>query len=98
MLNTPVIGVKKNNKLQRWYYNLNDKIEIKSGETSKFYKGLGSWKESDLKEIVQRDGIQKMIEILEWDNDEIIDDWLSDRKADKRKEYIIANDFSIAKL
>jgi hypothetical protein len=39
-----------------------------------------------------------MIEILEWDNDEIIDDWLSDRKADKRKEYILANDFSINKL
>jgi hypothetical protein len=39
-----------------------------------------------------------MIEILEWDNDEIIDDWLSDSKSDKRKDYIIANDFSIAKL
>lgn len=98
MLNTPVIGVKKNNKLQHWYYNLNDEVKIKAGEVSKYYKGLGSWKESDLKEIVQRDGIQKMIEILEWDNDEIIDDWLSDSKSDKRKEYIMDNDFSIAKL
>jgi len=28
MLNTPVIGVKKNNKLQRWYYNLMTKLKL----------------------------------------------------------------------
>lgn len=96
MLQTPVIGIKKNNKLVRWNYSLSDEIEIKSGESSKYYKGLGSWKEADLKEIVQKDGLQKMIDILDFDNDEIIDDWLSDSKSDKRKEYILANSFSIA--
>ena len=98
MLNTPVIGVKKNNKLQRWFYSLNDEVKLKSGETSKYYKGLGSWKEADLKEIVAQDGLQKMIDILEFDTEDIIDDWLSDTKADKRKEYIMNNEFSIAKL
>lgn len=98
MLNTPVIGVKKNNKLVNWFYSLNDEVKLKSGETSKYYKGLGSHKEADLKYIVEQDGLQKMINLFEWDNDEIIDDWLSDSKSDKRKEYIQANEFNIAKL
>lgn len=98
ILDTPVIGIKKGKKLQRWYYSLNDKVTQKSGETSKYYKGLGSWKESDLKEIVQKDGITKMIKLYEWDNDDIIDDWLNEKKADIRKTYIQNNEFSIAKL
>lgn len=98
IINTPVIGVKKGKALQRWYYNLNDEPVIKSGETSKYYKGLGSWKESDLKYVVQQDGLAKMIELFEFDDDEVIDDWLGDGKSDKRKEYIQENEFSIAKL
>lgn len=97
MLQTPVIGVKKNNKLVRWYYNIEDEVKTNSGETSKYYKGLGSHKEADLKEIVTKDGLEKMIDILEFDDDKIIDDWLGDN-AEKRKDYILANDFSIAKL
>ena len=98
MLNTPVIAVKKGKDLKRWYYNLNDEVIIKQGESSKYYKGLGSHKEKDLKYIIEKDGLAKMIKMFEFDDDEIIDDWLSDKKADKRKEYIINNEFSIAKL
>jgi len=97
MLQTPVIGVKKNNKLVRWYYNIEDDVKVNPGETSKYYKGLGSHKEADLKEIVAKDGLEKMIDMLEFDNDNIIDDWLGDN-TEKRKDYILANDFSIAKL
>ena len=98
VLNTPVIGVKKGKVLQRWYYSLKDDVKQLKGETSKYYKGLGSWKESDLKHIVQTDGIQKMIDIYDFDDDEIILDWLHDDRVPQRKEYIEANDFSIAKL
>lgn len=98
ILDTPVIGIKKNNKLVRWNYSLNDEIVLKAGETSKYFKGLGSHKEADLKHVVNTDGLEKMIKILEWDDDSIIDDWLSDSTSDKRKEYIQANEFSINKL
>lgn len=98
MLQTPIIQIKKGKKLQRWFYSLNDEIKLKVGETSKYLKGLGSWKTVDLKHIVEKDGIDKMINILEFDDEDIIDDWLSDKKADKRKEYIIKNDFSINKI
>ena len=98
MLQTPVIGIKKNKKLVRWHYNLNDDISVKAGEVSKYLKGLGSWKSDDLKQVVQADGISKMVNIIDFNDDEIIDDWLSSSKSDKRKEYILENNFSIAKL
>jgi len=97
ILQTPVIGIKKSKKLVRWIYSLKDDMKLKSGETSKYYKGLGSWKESDLKEIVKKDGLSKMIDFLEFDNDDIIDEWLGN-DSEPRKKYILANDFSIAKL
>lgn len=97
-LDTPVIVVKKNKEIIRWYYNLSDDIPLKSGEVSKYMKGLGSHNSEDLKKIVQQEGIENMISILDFDSDEVIDDWLSSAKADKRKEYIILNEFSIAKV
>jgi hypothetical protein len=39
-----------------------------------------------------------MIQLIDFNDDEIIDDWLSDKKSDVRKEYILKNDFSIIKL
>jgi hypothetical protein len=39
-----------------------------------------------------------MIDMLDFDDTDIIDDWLSDKKSDKRKEYILANDFSLNKV
>lgn len=98
VFNTPVIGVKKNNKLIRWSYNLNSPLEVKNGETSKYFKGLGSWKESDLKEVIQKDGISNMIQLFEYDNLEILNNWLSNETSDKRKEYILENEFNIAKI
>jgi DNA gyrase/topoisomerase IV subunit B len=97
MLQTPVIGVTKKDKLTHWYYNLNDDVKLKSGETSNYYKGLGSWDIDDLKEVVQVDGLQKMINILEFDDEKVIDEWLGD-DSEPRKKYILSNDFSIAKL
>ena len=97
MLQTPVIIVKKGNKPIRWAYNLNDEVEIKKGESSKYYKGLGTHNPATLKEIIQKDGLSKMIDVLKFDSDEIIDEWLGNN-SEPRKAYIIDNDFSIAKL
>ena len=97
MLQTPVIGVTKKDKLQRWIYSLDEEIKLSSGETSNYYKGLGSWDVEDLKYVVQQDGVQKMIEIIDFNDDKIIDDWLGD-DSEPRKKYILENNFSIAKL
>jgi DNA gyrase/topoisomerase IV subunit B len=97
ILQTPVIAIKKNNKLTKWFYSLNDEIKVSNGETSKYYKGLGSWKTKDLQFVIEKDGLENMIDFMEFDNEELLDDWLSDSKSDKRKEYISQNEFSIAK-
>ena len=98
MLQTPMIVVKKNGKPIRWVYSLSNSIELSSGEVSHWMKGLGSWKTSDLNYIVETDGKDKMIDMIEFDDNVIIDHWLSDSTSDKRKEYILNNDFNIAKI
>jgi DNA gyrase/topoisomerase IV subunit B len=97
MLQTPVIGIVKNDKLVSWHYSLNDEITLKSGEKSNYYKGLGSWDIEDLKQVIKNDGIEKMIDIIEFDDETIIEEWLGN-DSEPRKKYILENNFSIAKL
>ena len=98
MLNTPVIIISKNKKPVRWSYNLSDEMEIKPGETSKYFKGLGTHTKQSLTPVVEKDGLENMIEILEFDDDSIILDWLEKDRVEQRKDYIQANEFSIAKM
>ena len=97
MLQTPVIAVSKKDKILRWFYSLNDDITLKSGETSTYYKGVGTWDDDDLKHVVETDGLSNMIDNIEFDDTQIIDDWLG-TDSEPRKKYILANDFSIAKV
>lgn len=98
MLQTPVIVVKKNGIPVRWCYSLSESLEPKSGEHAHWMKGLGSWKTSDLQKVVDVDGMDKIIDIIDFDDKVIIDEWLSDLTVDRRKEYILGNDFNIAKV
>ena len=97
-LNTPVKANKKNGKLTAWVYDLNDELPIKPGETQSYYKGLGSWNVDDLDHVIQKDGLEKMLVKFKFDSKEVIDDFMSDKKSDARKEYILNNTFSIAKI
>lgn len=97
ILNTPVIIVSKNKVPVRWTYNLNEIIETKHGETSKYFKGLGTHTKQTLGPVVEKDGLIKMISMLDFDNDEIIMEWL-DSDVEPRKKYITENKFSIAKI
>jgi DNA gyrase/topoisomerase IV subunit B len=97
MLQTPVIAVSKKDKLTSWHYNMNADVKVKAGEKSDYKKGLGSWDIEDLKEVVKVDGLKQMINIIDFNNEEIIDDWLGP-DSEPRKNYILDNNFSIAKL
>lgn len=98
VLNTPVIVVKRNKKPVRWYYTLTDDIKVGKNEVSKYYKGLGTFKKEDLQEIVKQEGLENMIEMIDFDDTDLLRDWLDPKLADKRKEYIMKNDFNIAKV
>jgi DNA gyrase/topoisomerase IV subunit B len=101
MLQTPLIGIKKGNKLVDWVYRIDDLTpEIERKGTAKYYKGLGSWKESDLKEVVEKDGLRKMIDIFEFDEEAELNikGWFDPENIDFRKTKIQANEFSLIKL
>ncbi len=97
-LQTPVQAVIKNKKLVRWIYKLTDGLNLKPGETGKYFKGLGSWKAKDLEYVVKTDGIENMLKLFNLDDEVILDDWLSGQKADKRKEYLSKNKFDITAI
>jgi hypothetical protein len=64
-------------------------------------KGLGSWKEKDLKNVVKKDGLNNIIEIYDGcDSDDVdtINDWLQEETVDVRKMSIMKNDFDLIKL
>lgn len=101
-LNTPIIAAKKNKKMVSWTYDLFSNFKIPNGCSSKYYKGLGSWLEEDLKYVLEIDGLDKMIQIFDDQTNmgdiEIIDVWLNEERSDDRKELILKNKFNIAKL
>lgn len=96
MLQTPVILYTKNGKVTGWKYNLNDKSEFQGDPT--YVKGIGSWNSEDLKHIVDKDGLDKMIQVIDFEGEtgqNLIDEWLGDDSS-PRKKYILDNDFKIA--
>lgn len=100
-LNTPVMALLDKNKVPKeWIYDLTGSLKEKSGLTFKYFKGLGSWTPEQMKEVIKKDGISNMLMKISYskEDDETIDDWYSDKKADKRKEYILNNDFDLIKL
>lgn len=100
MLETPIIGFLKAQKLQRWSYDLDDESKTKPGEVPFYYKGLGSWEKEDLKKVVKTDGLEKMIKMLDFSSEESynsLEEWLGD-DSEPRKKHILENDFNIADI
>ena len=96
MLQTPVIAITKNGVVQRWSYDLNEKVQLKAGEKANYKKGLGSWTEKDLKVVLEKDGLSEMVEQIDFGTGrKSIDDWLGNN-PEPRKEFILQNDFDIA--
>jgi ribosomal protein S18 len=95
---TPVKATTKNGKINRWTYSISEDFEPKAGESIKWYKGLGSWGKEQLEAVIAKDGLENMIEYFDYDDPQILKDFLSSEESDKRKEYIRNNDFSIAKI
>lgn len=97
-LNTPVKATLKNGKLTSWTYDIQAELVSRNGETQKYFKGLGSWNKDTLSQVIEKDGFENMIEIYDFDDPEILKDFLSSDESDKRKEYIRNHEFSIADL
>lgn len=97
-LHTPVKGAMKDGKLVRWTFDLEGSIDIKSGESLMYFKGLGTLDPSDIEVIVEDGGLDTILYRMNLDVEgfeEAMEAWLGD-DADTRKRLILANDFNIA--
>ena len=95
IIETPVVAVYKNDKIQRWIYSLDEVLNIKNNEKTFYFKGLGSWNKSDLQEVISKDGVEKMISLINFERcEESLNEWLGNDST-PRKKYILENDFSI---
>lgn len=97
-LKTPIKAAIKNGKVVRWTYDIQSDFEPKIGEMMRYYKGLGTWSKQELEDIVAKDGLENMIEIFNFDDIKVMAEFLASEESDARKQYILNNNFSIAKV
>lgn len=99
-LQTPVKGAMKDGKLVRWTFNLEESVDIKSGEFLMYFKGLGTLDPSDIDAVVKQVGMGGILSKMDLNVEgfeEAMEAWLGD-DADTRKRLILANDFRIASI
>ena len=90
----------KDGKLVRWTFDIEGSVDIKSGESLMYFKGLGSLDPSDIAEVIKVDGLDTILKPVSLEDPkfpEMLDAWLGD-DSQKRKDMILANDFSIASI
>lgn len=104
-LRTPLIVLKKNNKIKHFFFNFDDFNEwSKSNDSSKFdldyMKGLGSWEKDDLIELFANNPLEYFIEDFEWTEDcmKTVHQWLSSTEVQSRKDYLTENTFDMFKV
>lgn len=100
ILNTPIMASRGKGTLLDWVYKLNEKDKLSGAKDIKYYKGLGSWTIPELKAVIKKDGLSKMIDLFEMDEEapESVDAWLNSKRPDDRKEFLRNNHFDIVKL
>lgn len=102
-LRTPIVVFKDSkNTIQHFFFTLNEYNEFINshninGLKIHYYKGLGSWEKDDLKPLIEKYGLEYFLETFNFDNlsNTTIDNWLNSKLANKRKEYLKNNEFSI---
>lgn len=106
MLQTPIMVIFEKNQPKKWFYTIGDyneyvsKNPLTKNQRAQYYKGLGSHKSEDLQYIIQQDGLENMIQVLEPSDtsDEAISRWLSFSRADDRKEEMKDKSFDLSSL
>ena len=99
ILRTPIAIGKKNNVVKEWAYTFGDVSKIDHKLDVSYVKGLGSWSEKDLKDIIAADTMDEMLPTVNIDDTDLFTNWFSGSKIDYRKEQILqAAPFDIMKV
>lgn len=89
ILRTPIAIGKKNNVVKEWAYTFSDVNKIDSKLDVSYVKGLGSWSERDLKDIIAADGMNNMLPTVSISDTDLFKSWFSGDTIDYRKEQIL---------
>lgn len=104
ILKTPLVILFNKKKIYKMFFTIEEFIQFSSKKDIskyeiKYYKGLGSFKDSVLEKVFEsKGGFENFIEELTYDKDEelkMIELWMSNEHVSFRKEKIKERDFSI---
>lgn len=104
VLYTPMVIAFDRAKVYKYFFDFDTYNSFMESNTRKlryvYYKGLGTFKGSELKEIFTKEGIDEFIEPFEYDGktEKSINDWMSNKTADVRKTYLRNKEFDIYKV
>ncbi len=101
VLYTPMVIAFDKKKVYKYFFDFESYNSFIETNTKKlryvYYKGLGTFKGSELKEIFSKEGVEKFIEPFNHDSktEKSIDDWMSGKNADIRKTFLRNKEFDI---
>lgn len=101
---TPIICIMdKKGKVKEPFFTFDEFDEYQkthdiSKETVRYFKGLGSWTDTVLAELIDRIGKDKFFVPFIYDEhaDEVILNWFLDERVEYRKEQLKNNKFNLA--
>ena len=89
ILKTPLAIGKKKNVVEQWAYTFAEVNGIDSKLDVSYVKGLGSWSDKDLKLIIQKEGMDKMLPPIKIDEVSLLQNWFSGNTSDFRKDELL---------
>lgn len=99
ILRTPIAIGKKNNVVKEWAYSFSDVNKINPKLDIQYQKGLGSWSERDLKDIIAKDTLNNMLPFISVTDMSIFNSWFGSSEVTFRKEQILKSQpFNIMKI
>ena len=99
ILRTPLAIGKKNNVVKEWAYNFTEVNNLDPKLDISYVKGLGSWSEKDLKDIIAADTMDEMLPTVTISDTELFTSWFSSSTIDYRKEQLLnSSPFDIMKV
>lgn len=101
VLYTPMVIAFDKAKIHKYFFDFETYNAFMETNTKKlkytYYKGLGTFKGTELKEIFKTEGLENFIKPFEYDDttDVSIDNWMSGKTADVRKTFLRNREFDI---
>lgn len=96
---TPIAIGKKGNTVKEWAYTFTEVNHIDSKLDIQYQKGLGSWSEKDLRDIIAVESLEKMLPVIKMTDEGVFRSWFSAADIEYRKEQVLnAAPFDVMKI